>query len=85
MCQADTVIKIVVRCERADAVSRSGYLLDCYKEIVGIGVVDAYPSKITNGLEDSWLRNWKSFELGHEIARFLFEIIKPLTAKFTNI
>lgn len=73
MCQADTVIKSVERCGRAAAVNRFGDCFDCYKAVVEIGVVNAYPSKIRNGLEDSWQRNWKSLELGHEAARFLFE------------
>lgn len=78
MCQADTVIKSVERCGRADAVSRFGGCFDCYKGAVEIGVANAYPSKIRNGLEDSWLRNWKSLELGHEAARFLFEEIQTI-------
>ena len=71
--RADIVKNIAERCERADAISRSGGCFDCYKAAVVIGVANAYPSKIRNGLEEFMAGNWKSLELGHEAARFIFE------------
>ena len=71
--RADIVKNIAERCERADAISRFGGYFDCYKGAVVIGVANAYPSKIRNGLEEFMAGNWKSLELGHEAARFLFE------------
>lgn len=73
MSRANIVKNIAERCERAVAINRFGGCFDCYKAAVVIGVANAYPSKIRNGLEGFMAGNWKSLELGHEAARFLFE------------